>query len=54
MAAKTVGRHKRGFKRPRKAPLRVVSDFGSISNTPLGRRVGVDKRLKDKGNYGTK
>jgi len=53
--AKRVGkRGKRGFKRPRKPPLHVVSDFGTSGNTPIAKRVGLDKRLKSKGNYGAK
>jgi hypothetical protein len=45
MAAKTVGRHKKGFKRPRKPPLKVLSDFGTPGNTPLAKVAGIDKRL---------
>lgn len=55
MAARKVGRGKRkGFKRPRKPPLHILSDFGSIDNTPMAKVAGLDKRLKSKGDYGAK
>lgn len=60
MAARKVGKHKRGgkrkggIKRPRKPPLHVLSDFGTQGNSPLAKRVGNDRKMASKGDYGKK
>lgn len=51
MAARRKVGKKKGRRRP---PLHIVSDFGSQQNTPLARKLGTDKKLKSKGNYGAK
>lgn len=53
MAARKVSR-KRGHKKGRKPPLHIVSDFGTKGNTPIAKRVGLDRKLKSKGNYSAK
>lgn len=52
-ARRKVGKSKRG-KKGRKPPLHIVSDFGTKGNTPIAKKVGLDKKLKSKGNYGAK
>jgi hypothetical protein len=52
MAARKVSRKK--GKRGRKPPLHVVSDFGTRGNSPLARKIGNDRKLNAKGNYGAK
>lgn len=53
MAARKVGR-KKSSKRGRKPPLHIVSDFGSRSNSTIAKRIGNDRKLRSKGNYGAK
>lgn len=54
MAKRRVGKRKGGFKRSRKPPLHIVSDFGDVNNSPIAKRVGRDKRTRSKGDYSAK
>jgi hypothetical protein len=49
-ARRKVSKKKHG----RKPPLHIVSDFGTRGNSPLAKRIGNDKKLRSKGNYGAK
>lgn len=46
MAKRRVGKRKGGFKRSRKPPLHVLSDFGTQTNSPIAKRIGNDKRTR--------
>lgn len=55
MARKRVGKKKgSGIKRPRKPPLHVLSDFGTVGNSPIAKRTGNDRKIVSKGDYGRK
>jgi hypothetical protein len=48
------GRGKGSIRRPGKPPLHVLSDFGTQGNSPLAKRVGNDRKMASKGDYGKK
>jgi hypothetical protein len=55
MAARKVSR-KRSMRKGRKPPLHIVSTFGTSgkSRGSLKHKVGTDRKLRSKGNFGAK
>lgn len=54
MAKRRVGKRRGGKRGGRKPPLHIVSDFGSVNNSPIAKRIGNDKRTRSKGDYSAK